>query len=164
MNYSEYREKTQKDFNEFSDTHMFYAFNKEQFEEGYQKLLKIKTEELICTGKLKGGARRKPKFSLDLVTIAGAGDYIDRSDVKKFLELSNKHNKMFLDEIRKDVDGTGFIRQMFAWELENHEYAYTEDVDETLRDLRLDESMFSKYPQLKKGLDLALRRYEVACV
>lgn len=54
--------------------------------------------------------------------------------------------------IKADTTGEGFIYQMFVYELNNHEFSYTADVDETLEELKLTREDIKKDPALKHGL------------
>ena len=47
---------------------------------------------------------------------------------------------------------------MFSYELENHEYVLTGDLEETLEALNLTPKDFKEHPNLKKGLDLAEKK------
>ena len=58
--------------------------------------------------------------------------------------------------IDADTTGTGFIYQMFRTELNNHEFSYTQDVDDTLTDLGFTEADINSNPALKAGLIAAI--------
>lgn len=51
--------------------------------------------------------------------------------------------------------GYGYIKDMFVSELENHEYSYTHDLDETLNALELTREQVFNSPTLSHGLELA---------
>lgn len=46
---------------------------------------------------------------------------------------------------------------MFLYELANHEFAYTYDVEDTLNSLHLTPDDINNNPALKNGLDLAVK-------
>lgn len=54
-----------------------------------------------------------------------------------------------------DEDGTGFLYQMFKYELDNHEYGYTGDFEDTLDSLGLTWEEVTASPRLLKALDKA---------
>ena len=63
-----------------------------------------------------------------------------------------------------DEDGTGFLYQMFKYELDNHEYGYTGDFEDTLDSLGLTWEEVAASPRLLKALDKAsaeIRKREV---
>ena len=54
-----------------------------------------------------------------------------------------------------DEDGTGFLYQMFKYELDNHEYGYTGDLEDTLDCLGLTWEELKASPVMLKALDKA---------
>ena len=133
--YYELKSKIQKEFDEFP---FGFAFSNEQFE-------KMK-EEL--------GA----KDNSELISI-GAGGYIRKADEKALDELVNGKEKRIKEEIEKDLTGEGFIKDMFLYELANHEYCITYELDDTLDALDLTYEEVMKDPRLKLGLQLAKQEY-----
>jgi hypothetical protein len=65
--------------------------------------------------------------------------------------LRKEHN----DLIKADKTGEGYIKDMFVSELENHEYGYTYELDDTLDALELTREQIANSPTLKHGLELA---------
>ena len=108
--YQEMRNRQQAEVNAFP---MFFAFNKQQFAEGMRKL------------------GLSPSDTRQVCSIFGGG-YCRKSDVAKLNEMFTRHRKELEDAIAGDKTGQGFICDMFLQELENHEYSYTGDVQETL--------------------------------
>lgn len=108
--YKELREKQQKEFNAFP---MFFAFSSSQFEEGMKKL-GLNPED---TDKIYG---------------TGSGGYYRKTDSEAFSNLLNKFDNELDEAIKADTDGTGFVYDMFLYEMTNHEYCYTEDDEEIL--------------------------------
>ena len=100
--------------------------------------------------------------------IAGAimpiahGAYIRTTDK----ELVNDTFKRIQEErqaaIEADTTGTGFIYQMFRTELNNREFSYTQDVDETLTELGFTEADINSSPALKAGLIAAIEKINTA--
>lgn len=103
--YREMRERQQEEFNQFP---LGAAFGKEQFR-----------------AMMEGWG-----FSVndtDKIISLGAGCYIRKTDKDAYREMSRRHEKEREDAIAADADGTGFIFDMFRYELANHEYGYTCD-------------------------------------
>ena len=111
--YVELKRRQEKEVNEFP---MFFAFSKEQFSEGMKKL----------------GLEPDEK---DKIYSIGGGGYFRKSDSEKFKAMLDKHSEEMQKEIEGDTDGSGFIYDMFNYELSNHEYSYTYDVSDTLNAL-----------------------------
>ena len=92
----------------------------------------------------------------------GAGGFIRATDE----ELVNSTFKRIQDEteaaIAADTTGDGFIYEMFLYELNNHEYSYTGDVDETLSALGLTWEEMADKPALLNGLNKALKTIGLA--
>ena len=59
------------------------------------------------------------------------------------------------EAIASDPTGEGFIKDMFLYELANHEYCITYELDDTLYALDLTLEEIEKDPRLKLGLQLA---------
>ena len=58
-----------------------------------------------------------------------------------------------------DLTGEGYIKDMFEYELANHEYGYTYDLEDTLNAIGLSMEEINNDERLKHGFDLALNRY-----
>lgn len=135
--YRELRERQQNEFNSFP---ISFAYSKEQFEDGMRRL------------GLEPNETNK-------VTSISAGGFIRKSDVDAFKKMIDRHKKQHEKAIADDKDGSGYIKDMFSYELANHEYDYTGDLEDTLDALDLTIEKVNKNPKLLKGLKLALRRY-----
>ena len=72
--------------------------------------------------------------------------------------MFTRHRKELEDAIAGDKTGQGFICDMFLQELENHEYSYTGDVQETLDALGITAQYMESVPQLLDGLALACEK------
>ena len=134
--YQEMRNRQQTEVNAFP---MFFAFNKQQFAEGMRKL------------------GLSPSDTRQVCSIFGGG-YCRKSDVAKLNEMFTRHRKELEDAIAGDKTGQGFICDMFLQELENHEYSYTGDVQETLDALGITAQYMEAVPQLLDGLALACEK------
>lgn len=60
--------------------------------------------------------------------------------------------------IDNDPDGTGFIYEMFYYELSNHEFDYTRELDDTLYALGYTLDDIKTNLKLKTGLEKAIKR------
>ena len=133
--YMELKNKIQKEVDEFP---MGFAFSNEQFEKMKEELGVKEDSELLSIG---------------------AGGFIRKTDKDAFHELFNNKAKRFDEAIAEDKTGEGFIKDMFLYELANHEYCITYDLEDTLYalDLTYDEVMNDE--RLLRGLTLAKNEY-----
>ena len=69
---------------------------------------------------------------IDKILSIGSGVYIRKTDSAAFTEMMARHAAEHQQAIDGDITGDGYIYQMFAYELANHEYGYTYDLDDTL--------------------------------
>lgn len=97
----------------------------------------------------------------DKVVAIGAGGFMKKSDYEAYVQLGNKFAKELENAISEDTIGDGFIRDMFSYELANHEYGYTGDLTDTFEALGYTIDGINKNPKLKKGLELALEEYSM---
>lgn len=95
---------------------------------------------------------------IDKIYKVGAGGFIRRQDSEALHAMVERQAKEMEAAIADDKTGEGFIYEMFLYELDNHEYGYTWDVDSTLDTLgmTLDEVLADK--RLKKGLRMAEKK------
>lgn len=140
--YVELKEKQQKEFNELSEKIMFFAFSEEQFDEGLAKF---------------GITRENMKDKI--LRFGGTGGYLLKDNEHELDELFQKQRAELRQEIDKDKTGEGFIRQMFEYELSNHEYRYTGSLEETLDAVDLTAKSIEESKALQNGLQLALAKY-----
>lgn len=133
--YAELKNKIQKEFDEFP---FGFAFSNEQFERMKEELGVKENSELISIG---------------------AGGFIRKTDEKALDELINGKEKRMKDAIASDPTGEGFIKDMFLYELANHEYCITYDLRDTLEALDLTINEVMEDPRLKLGLELARNEY-----
>jgi len=137
MKYSELRQKQQKEVDEFP---FGFAFNNEQFKEMMEKFGLTENDT-------------------DKIYSIGAGGYIRKSDADAMHKMFTRHEQERKQAIENDKDGTNYIYEMFRYELDNHEYCITYDLEPTLRALGLTEEEVNKNPKLLKGLKKALKHY-----
>ena len=131
--YDEIKEKHQKIVDDFP---MKFAFSDEQFNQSMKEL------------------GLKPTDTDKVVSICGGG-FIRKTDVKKYYDMWDKLRKEHNNLIEADKTGDGYIKDMFVSELENHEYSYTHELDETLNALELTREQVFNSPTLSHGLELA---------
>lgn len=96
----------------------------------------------------------------DKIYSIGAGGYVRRLDADAMHELIERHQHERKQAIENDVNGDGYIYQMFRSELANHEYGYTGDIEETLDAVGVTLDDLNKHENLRKGLAKALKTYE----
>lgn len=139
--YQQLREAQQKRIN---DLPIIFAFNHAQFREGMAKLgLTVDDTDKI--------------YSI------GGGGYIRKEDSALFNATFNGVDEELKAAIEADTDGTGFIYDMFLYELQNHEYCITYDLEPTLYALGLTEDDVLNNPALLNGLKLARKEALKAC-
>lgn len=131
--YKELKDKHQQEVNSFP---MMFAFSQEQFDKGMKKL----GLEPSDTDKI---------YSL------GGGGYYKKSDAEALHEMFNRHEKEMQEAINNDTTGEGFIYNMFRYELNNHEYSYTREIDDTLDALGLTKEEINNSKNLLHGLKKA---------
>nr|WP_207734169.1 hypothetical protein [[Eubacterium] tenue] len=132
--YSKLKKQHQKEINEFP---FIFAFTKEKLIENMAKL-GLKEDE---TNKL---------LSL------GGGTFIRKSDKEKLNQMFNRHEEELKKAINEDLTGEGFIYQMFDYELANHEYCITYELDDTLNALGLTIDQIKNDEKLLHGLKKAI--------
>jgi hypothetical protein len=137
MTYQQLVDKQQKEVNEFP---LGAAYNKKQF------------EEMMAKWNLK-------PTDTDQITTIMNGVFIRKSDIPAYIELVNKLHNETQEAIKNDETGDGFVYQMFAYELDNHEYSVTYDLEETLDALGYTIEDIQNDRKLSHGLKKALKRY-----
>lgn len=104
------KQKQQKEFSQFP---MFFAFSEKQFNEGMAKLGLSPTET-------------------DKIYSFGAGGFYKKSDSKKLRDMLDRFDEELISVINDKISGKKFCFDMFSYELANHEYGYTGDLQETI--------------------------------
>ena len=85
----------------------------------------------------------------------GGGGFIRKTDLDAYNKMWDTIRKEEKELIDADKTGDGYIKDMFVSELENHEYGYTYELDDTLDTLELTYEQVMSSPTLKHGLELA---------
>ena len=120
--YREMCERQQKEFNEFTEKHCFYAFSHEQYEEGMRKI------------------GLDPVTDTDKVAFGPGGMYYccDTTEAEDIIRgMTQRHELELNAAIEADKTGKGFVREMFLQEMRDHEFTYTGDLEDTLDALDL---------------------------
>jgi hypothetical protein len=132
--YTALKSRHQQEVNDFP---MFFAFSDEKFAEGMKKL------------------GLNPEDTDKIVSLKGTGGFFRKSDDSKLGEIFARHKRERDEAIAADKTGKGYIYQMFRFELANHEFDYTEELDDTLLALGLTMEDIEKSKPLKRGLEMA---------
>lgn len=137
--YIEMKKRHQKEVNDFP---FGFAFSQKQFDEMMVEKFGLKPNDL------------------DKIYSIGGGGYIRKSDSDAMHKMFERQEKELNDAIEEDKDGTGFICDMFDYELSNYEFMYTGSVVETLNALDITSKDLEEKPNLKAGLKAAIKRQE----
>jgi len=135
--YQEMKDRQQKEFDAFP---IAAAFSNQQFESMMEKWgLTVNDTDKICS--------------------IGGGCYIRKADKDALIALINKTATEQKNAIAADTTGDGFIFDMFVYELANHEYCITYDLEDTLDALGLTPEEVNADELLKHGLNKAIKYY-----
>lgn len=140
------QKRHQKEVDEFP---IYFAFGNEQFDELVNRLNLSKDKD------------SENYFGKRLVK-AFAGGLVLKEDATRLVDMLKRHKAEMNEQIAADKTGKGFIYQMFRYELNNHEYGYTGETEDTLEALGFSEEEIDADPRLSLGLELARRSIEEA--
>ena len=133
--YAEMKARHTKEFNEFP---LHFAFGDAQ--------IKRKMDELGLT---------EENIADRIVVIPSTGGFMLKEDYPRYLEMCELRDREMKEAIAADKDGTGFIFEMFKYELSNHEYGYTMSASQALASLGYTMNDIEANPALKNGLEKA---------
>lgn len=133
--YTALRQRQQEEFNALP---LGFAFGQKQFNEMMQRW------------------GLDPDKDLDKILSIGAGGYIQKKDADLLHQTQERHAAEMAAAIAEDQTGAGFIYEMFLCELDNHEYGYTRDTEDTLDALGYTAKEVIDNPRLKRGLEKAI--------
>ena len=133
--YSELRQKQQEEFNALP---LGFAFSQKQFDE------------------MMRGWGLNPEKDLDKILRIPGGGYVQKKDADLLHKTRERHDAEMAAAIAEDTTGEGFIYQMFLYELDNHEYGYTRDTEDTLDALGYTAEEVLGDPRLKRGIEKAV--------
>jgi len=117
-----------------------FAFGNKQF------------EEMMA----KWGLDAKKDSDLAQVAHLFSGAYILKKDVPAYKDMCQRHHEDLEAAIEADETGEGFIYEMFLYELDNHEFGYTMDTEDTLDALGYTAEQVLTDPRLKRGIEKAV--------
>ena len=122
---------------------IYWAFTEERFDEVLKELGLTKND----TDKL----RRAP-----------GGGFCLASDAKMIADTLRGHRREMEEAISADETGDGFIKDMFMYELRNHEYTYTCEVEETVEACGFTMEQVENDERLLHGLEAATKKLREA--
>lgn len=99
----------------------------------------------------------------DKICSIGGGCFIRKSDKEAFFNMLKRFKDETNAAIAADKTGDGFIYDMFYYELANHEYCITYELDETLDALGLTVEQVNADKRLLLGLQKAEKAYLKNC-
>lgn len=132
------RDDQQRRVDAFLHKYAFFAFSKDQFSEGLQRLGLTETD----AGRL--------------VRIFGGG-FLLREKAADFKNLMSSLSEERRDALKQPETGRQFARDMFYTELLNHEFTYTGDSQETLEALGYTLQEVREDPVLNEAFDEAIQ-------
>lgn len=128
------REEEQRKINEFLSQYAFFAFDAGQFKEGLNRL------------------QAKEK---DVIRISGGG-FILKDRAEELSNMLQNFRKAREKAIADPDTGKDFARDMFLYELVNHEYTYTGDPEEAVNALGYTRKDINHNAVLKSALQEAI--------
>ena len=131
--YTEFKNKQQAEYEAFPQ---FFAFNDKQFAEGMAKF----------------GLTPDDK---DKIISTGYGGFILKSDKDKYIAMRNNLS----EELQEAMKDEQFVYEMFLYELANHEYCITYELDDTLDACGLTLDEVNNNPMLLRALKKARKEY-----
>ena|SRR5690554_2777140 len=135
--YLELKNNNQKQFDKFANKHIYwiFAFSSKEFDD------ELKKHDLTKN---------------DIISI-GAGGFIKKEHKSLYLKEMNRlhDNDAFKQIIYDDIE----VKKAFIYELANHEYCITYNVDDALDALGITIEEIKKDPRLKKLLKEAIEQY-----
>lgn len=135
---NEYAELRQRQQAEFDALPLGFAFSQKQFNE------------------MMAGWGLDPEKDLDKILSIPGGGYVQKKDAALLHQTAERHDAEMAAAIAGDKTGEGFIYQMFLYELDNHEYGYTRDTEDTLDALDYTAEEVLGNPRLKRGIEKAV--------
>ena len=133
------KESLSLSFNEFFEKYGGFAFSQEQFKELKEKLNIKNNDELLSIG---------------------LGGYILKSMKDAFKTLNNQSKNKHDIIKNKMIKNYNYAFDAFLYELNNHEYGYTYETDDTIDALNLTYDDIEKHNNLKQALKDATKHIE----
>lgn len=132
--YAELRQRQQEEFNALP---LGFAFSQKQFDE------------------MMRGWGLDPEKDTGKIYSIGAGGYVQKKDADLLHQTRERHDAELAAAIEADKTGDGFIYEMFLYELDNHEYGYTGESEDTLDALCLTAQEVAADKRLLRGFEKA---------
>ena len=132
--YADLKRRQQQEFDAFP---MQFAFSNRQFAEAMSAL------------------GLKPTDTDKVYRAPGGGIY-RQEDSPRLKAMMDRFDRELQEAIAGDETGDGFIYEMFLYELDNHEYSYTMDTEDTLDALGYTADEVLGDPRLKRGIEKAV--------
>lgn len=134
-----YAEMIQRQQQEVNALPLGFAFSNKQFDE------------------MMRGWGLDPDKDLDKIyKLGGTGGFYKKADAQLIRDTFSRHSAELEEAIAEDTTGEGFIYEMFLCELDNHEYGYTMDTEDTLDALGYTADEVLGDPRLKRGIEKAV--------
>lgn len=133
--YAEMKKRHQEEVNALP---MYWAFSDEQFDQQLKELGLTRND----TGKL---------------CKTFGGGFCLAKDAQMIADTLARNFKEVGDAIQADETGDGFIKDMFRYELRNHEYTYTCEVEETVEACGFTMEQIENDERLRHGLEVAAK-------
>lgn len=138
--YAEMKKHHQEEVNALP---MYWAFTEERFDEILKELGLTEND----TGKLCN---------------TFGGGFCLASDAKMIADTLIRHRKELEVAIEADATGDDFIKDMFIYELRDHEYTYTCEVEETVEACGFTMEQVENDERLLRGLEAAAKELREA--
>lgn len=138
--YAEMKKRHQEEVNALP---IYWAFTEERFDEVLKEL-----------GLTKNDADK-------LCNIFGGGFCLAK-DAQMIADTLARNFKEVEDAIQADETGDGFIKDMFLYELRDHEYTYTCEVEETVEACGFTMEQIEDDERLRHGLEVAAKELREA--
>lgn len=136
--YKEMMKKHEERVNKFK--YKFFAFNEEQFKEGMNKI----------------GLNEN---DTDKIVSIGLGGYVLKSKIEDFENIFKNNDKELRKALKEDATGTGFIKEMFLYNMWNIEYIYCMDDERLLKYCNLTLEEYNNNIAFQNGYKLAKKQY-----
>lgn len=134
--YALLKEKQQQRVNELP---LFFAFSDKQFRES-MTIIGLNPDD--------------PDIYENFYSL-GSGCFYLRKDAEKVRNCFKLNNEETEAAIQEDTTGSGFVKDMFKYELKNHEFGYDPDLYDTLNALGYTTKEIKADSKLYNGLKLA---------
>lgn len=136
--YKEMVQRQQEKFNNFEG--VFFAFDNEQFDAGMRKI------------------GLDPSDTKNVLHI-GMGGYIHRNRSDALDAMFKENSKERQEAFASDKNGDGFILDALLYEMNNHEFSVTWDIDDALRAVGITRKQAEEDSRIAHAIDLAIQKY-----